>query len=173
MRTGRRHFQLGVVAGNPFDDWATFSVAGGDRPGERALGEVEPQVGLASGGVGAMASETAVGEDRSDVPVVGGDVATSFARPRDSGRRDNRAADAENNKAGYEIAHLCCRPRIDMHAFEGPRIQYQGSCTNGQADARDGKIMTQIIVARDGCHESGQTREEADRRAAVNYNWGV
>ena len=71
----RRHHAVGIGGDDAGDEFAGPRIPGHDRPRAalqfRAglLGDVEPQARLPLGGVGTMAGEAAVGQDRPDVAV--------------------------------------------------------------------------------------------------------
>ena len=78
MGVGRGHHEARVLGAYPFQEQGGVGVAGYDGEGsfchvERgigAVGDVETEVGFAVGGVGAVAFEAFIGEDRSDVKVI-------------------------------------------------------------------------------------------------------
>ena len=71
---GRRHPLLGVVRGDPAVELALVELAGDDRraarrrSGGRIATVVEPQLAFALLGVGTVALEALVGQDRPDIP---------------------------------------------------------------------------------------------------------
>ena len=70
VRLRRRHDLVGISGEDPRDERALGGLARHDRAGgDRVIPQVEPEIGLTMAGVGAVARETVVGEERPDVAV--------------------------------------------------------------------------------------------------------
>lgn len=74
LRMVRRRHAVVVAAGDAGDDFACLGITGSDRAVAVAvrngrIADIQPEVGFACAGIGAMTGEAAVREDRPDIAI--------------------------------------------------------------------------------------------------------
>ena len=123
VRVGRRHHHVGVGGMQAGDQFASLWIAGRDRPyaiavSHRTLRGIEPQVGLAVAGIGAVAGKAVVGQDRENVAVkperfcARGSPAHAVRRHPAGDREQNAPCKVGETAAAQAVFHSECSPRF-------------------------------------------------------------